>query len=70
MFRIWSGMILRKGGPGSKARIGLLKIFKWYLLFVIFAVSPIATVIFYMTYPFFFIKINKNMKYYKGVMLK
>ncbi len=70
IFKIWSGLILKKGGAGSKARTGLLKLFKWYLLFVIFAVSPIATIVFYLTYPFFFLKINRDMRYYKGITLK
>ena len=70
IFKIWSGLILKKGGAGSKARIGLLKLFKWYLLFVIFAISPIVTIVFYLTYPFFFLKINRNMDYYRGVKLK
>ncbi len=70
MFWFWSGFILKKGGTGAKQRTGRLKLFKWYLLFVIFAVSPIATIVFYMTYPFFFLKIKRNMEYYKGVNLK
>jgi len=70
MFRIWSGFVLKKGGPGSSARTGRLKLFKYYLLFVIFAVSPIATLIFYLTYPFFFFQIKRNLKYYKGVSLR
>ena len=70
IFQIWSRIILKKGGPGSDARKGLLKIFKWYLLFVIFAVSPIATLVYYMTYPFFFMKVKKDMAYYRGVTLK
>jgi hypothetical protein len=70
IFKIWSKFILKKGGPGNPARNSRLKMFKWYLLFVIFAVSPIATLIFYMTYPFFFLKINREMDYYNGVKLK
>jgi len=70
IFKIWSGLILKKGGSRNPARAGRLKLFKWYLLFVIFAVSPIATLIFYMTYPFFFLKINREMNYYKGVNFK
>lgn len=70
IFRIWSGLILKKGPTGSKDRIGRLKIFKWYLLFVIFAVSPIATIIFYLTYPFFFLSIKRKMEYFRGVELK
>lgn len=70
IFYIWSGFILKKGGPGSKERTGRLKMFKWYLLFVIFAVSPIASLVFYLTYPFFYRKIRKNMRYFKGVELR
>jgi len=70
MFWLWSGFILKKGEAGSIERVGRLKWFKRYLLFVIFAVSPIATLIFYLTYPFFFLQIMKKMKYYSGVNLK
>ena len=70
IFYIWSGFILKKGGPGAKERIGRLKMFKWYLLFVIFAVSPIASLVFYLTYPLFYRRIRKNMTYFKGVALR
>lgn len=70
LFWLWSGFILKKGGPGSVERIGRLKLFKWYLLFVIFAVSPIANLIFYLTYPLFFFQIKRKIKYYSGVNLK
>lgn len=70
IFWFWSGYILKKGGPGSQARIGRLNQFKRYLLFVIFAVSPIADLIFYLTYPLFFFQIKRKMKYYSGVNLK
>ena len=70
MFWFWSGFIRKKGGPGSPERIGRLKMFKRYLLFVIFAVSPVANLIFYLTYPFFFVQIRRKMRYYSGVELK
>ncbi|PLW94674.1 MAG: hypothetical protein C0591_12275 [Marinilabiliales bacterium] len=70
IFYFWSGFILKKGGPGTKERIPRLKMFKWYLLFVIFAVSPIASLVFYLTYPLFYCKIRKNMAYFKGVDLR
>lgn len=69
MFHIWSGFILKKGGPGSQSRVFRLIMFKWYLLFVIFAVSPIVTVLFYVTWPLFFLRIRKKLKYYSGVEL-
>ena len=70
MFKIWSKFILRKGGPGSSQRVGRLKMFSWYLMFVIFAVSPIVTVLFYLTWPLRFLGIRKKMKYYSGVELR
>jgi len=70
IFHAWAAFIRKKGGPGAKERTGRLKMFKWYLLFVIFAVSPLASLVFYLTYPLFFVKIRKNLKYYKGVTLR
>lgn len=70
MFWLWSDFILKKGGPCSPKRISRLKMFKNYLLFVIFAISPIATMIFYLTYPFFFSQVKRSINYYSGVKLK
>jgi len=70
MFKIWSRFILKKGGSGSLQRVTRLKIFSWYLMFVIFAVSPIVTVLFYITWPLRFLGIKKKMKYYSGVELR
>ena len=70
IFKLWSAFILKKGGPGSKQRVGRLKLFKWYLLFVIFVVSPLASLIYYLSYPFFVRRIKRNLKYYKGVALR
>jgi len=70
IFRIWAGFILKKGGSGSTKRVRRLIMFKWYLLFVIFVVSPIVSVFFYLTWPLFYVKIRKKIKYYSGVALK
>jgi len=70
MFKIWSAYILRKGGPGSMQRVMRIKMFSWYLLFVIFAVSPIVSVLFYLTWPLRFMAIRKKLKYYSGVELR
>ena len=69
IFGIWSKFILKKGGTGSANRVRRLIMFKWYLLFVIFVVSPIVTIFFYLTWPLFFLKIRKKKKYYSGVEL-
>ena len=70
IFGVWSKLILKKGGPGSVERVGRLKMFRGYLLFVIFVVSPIVSLFFYITWPLLFIRIRKKMKYYSGVDLK
>lgn len=69
IFGIWSKFILKKGGTGSANRVQRLIMFKWYLLFVIFVVSPIVSLFFYLTWPVFFLKIRRKMKYYSGVEL-
>ncbi len=70
MFNIWANFILKKGGPRSKFRVTRLKMFSWYLMFVIFAVSPFVSLIFYLTWPLHFLKTKNKMRYYSGVELK
>ena len=70
IFGIWSKFILKKGGVGSLQRVRRLLMFKWYLMFVIFVVSPIVSGFFYLTWPLFFLRIRKKMKYYSGILLK
>jgi len=70
IFGIWSKFIRKKGGPGNPERVPRLKMFKWYLLTVIFLVTPIATLVFYLTYPLFYFQIKRNLKYYSGVTIK
>jgi hypothetical protein len=48
MFRIWSKFILKKGSYGSAARVGRLKLFKYYLFGVIFLISPVVSLLFYL----------------------
>lgn len=69
IFKIWSKFIRKKGGPENPARETRLIMFKWYLLFVIFIISPIVTLFFYLTYPLFHFKIKRDINYYKGVNL-
>ncbi len=70
IFHVWSKFIRKKGEAGNPERIPRLKMFKWYLLFVIFFVSPIVSLFFYITYPFFYSGIRENLKYYSGVDFK
>jgi hypothetical protein len=46
IFGIWAKLIQKNSTAGSKKRTRLLIIFKYYLFFVIFVVSPISSLIF------------------------
>ena len=70
IFKLWSAFILKKGASGNPSRVNRLLMFKYYLLFVIFIVSPFVSLVFYLTYPFFYNRIKLKMKYYQSVSLK
>ena len=46
IFKVWSSFIRKKGEAGDPARQGRLKIYQFYLLFLIFFISPISSLIF------------------------
>lgn len=46
IFKIWSNFILKKGDRLNKARLGRVRFFKNYLIFMIFVISPIPALIF------------------------
>lgn len=52
MFRLWARFIRNKGEHGDPARTFRVRLFKWYLLAVIYLVSPFATLLFYLIRPF------------------
>jgi hypothetical protein len=62
IFGIWASIILNKSKKSLKSRRKWLIYFKYYLFFVIYAVSPIATLFFYLTYFFRFAKIKKRIR--------
>jgi len=66
LFGLWAIWILKKGNYGDKNRSFRLKVFMYYLFFVIYIVSPFGTLVFYLTYPFRIKSINKNKVYYTG----
>jgi hypothetical protein len=55
MFRIWSKFILKKGTYNQPQRVGRLKLFKYYLFAVIYLVSPLVSLLFYIGH-----KINRR----------
>lgn len=67
IFKIWTAFVLKKGAAGNPDRINRVRLFKYYLLFMIYFISPIATLIFYLTYPLFFSRIRKNIEFYQSV---
>lgn len=65
IFNIWSNFIIKK----EKSRKTWLKVFKIYLLFAIWVISPIVFVFYLIFYPLMLNKINKEKSYYKGVVI-
>lgn len=63
IFKIWTKFILRN----EKQRRFKLQLFKYYLMFMIYLLSPIATFVFYITYPLFYKRIRKNIDFYQGL---
>ncbi len=52
MFGFWSKWVLKKGPYLSPQRTFRLKLFKYYLMTVIFVISPFGSIVFDLTYPF------------------
>ena len=48
----WAKFILKKGGYNDPKRVPYLRLFSFYLFFVLYVVSPIGMIFFYLTYPF------------------
>lgn len=67
MFKIWSMIILKKGSYGDPRRILRLNIFKYYLFAVIFLVSPVASLIFYLVHAINRKRTRKMIRYYAGL---
>lgn len=63
IFEIWSTLILKK----TKTRKRRINIFKYYLLFVLFVVSPIVYILFLLTYPLRLSRIKKDTVHYQNI---
>ena len=70
LFGIWANWILKKGIYGDKSRSFRLKVFMYYLFAVIYLISPIGTLVFYLTFPFRIKSIRRNKKYYCSCSLE
>lgn len=60
IFGFWAKFIRKKGGFADGKRQGRLTLFYWYLLFVLFALSPLVQLFFWITYPLRRVKQNKE----------
>jgi hypothetical protein len=60
IFGIWARFIRKKGGYQDKRRAWRIKLFCWYLFFVLYVASPFGLLVFYLTYPLRIKLINKD----------
>jgi hypothetical protein len=65
LFRLWARFILKKGTYGETARIFRVRLFKFYLLAVIYLVSPLATLLYGIIRPFRRKAIKKQISLYQ-----
>lgn len=63
IFGLWSKFILKKGSHGDKKRLLRVRLFKYYLLFMIFILSPLGSLLFWIInivfYPFIQLHLRK-----------
>jgi hypothetical protein len=60
MFGLWARFIRQKGGFGDSNRQIRLSAFYYYLLTVLFLVSPFGMLFFYLTYPFRHVNLHRQ----------
>lgn len=65
-FRLWASFILKKGLAGDPARLNRVRMFKYYLLSVLYLVSPFATLLFYLIKPFRGKTLKKQISLYQS----
>ncbi len=65
-FRIWAGFILKKGGYGDPKRLTRIRMFKYYLLTVLYLVSPFASLLYAIIRPFRTETIKKQITLYQS----
>ncbi len=66
IFRIWAKLIRKKGEAKNKKRLVRVRLFKYYLLFVIFVLSPVASLVFHVKRFVMFKRAKKQLNYYMG----
>ena len=64
-FRLWAAFILKKGNYGDPVRITRVRLFKYYLLIVLYIVSPFASLLYFILKPFRKKALNKQISLYQ-----
>ncbi|SDM39087.1 flavodoxin family protein [Kriegella aquimaris] len=70
VFSKWANHLIKKGGPRDPERMKWIGIFKYYLLFAVWVITPIVFIVFLLTYLPMYQKRNKEKRYYSSVLLK
>jgi hypothetical protein len=65
-FRLWAGFIIKKGVYGDQARLARVRMFKYYLLTVLYLVSPFASILYAIIKPFRRRTIKKQISLYQS----
>ncbi len=65
-FRLWAAFILKKGDYGDPARIMRVRLFKYYLLIVLYVVSPFASFLYFILKPFRKKEIRRQVSLYQS----
>ncbi len=66
IFKIWARLIRKKGEAKNKKRLLRVRMFKYYLLFVIFVLSPLASIIFIIKRYLLYTRAKRQLEYYMG----
>ena len=70
MFSIWAKFVRKKGKHGDLSRLKRVRLFKTYLMVLIFVVSPVTALLFKLIRKIFRRPTDKVLDYYCGVRLK
>lgn len=70
IFHKFAAFILKKGDAGNKHRIFRVRLFKYYLLFVIFVVFPFAALVFDIKKVLTPVQSVKEIDYHKGIIFR
>lgn len=70
IFAKWAKIIRSKGLPNARARKPWLKVFNYYLLFAIWVIAPVVSLLFLILHLPFLSMVRKETKYFQSVNFK